>query len=1828
MSLFVIFSIIVSHETEACSVSSAQVTITQIFGADIIVGTTIIGGVGAGGTGVAAPLQIRANGCQEIRIVVDFTFIWDGGASSAWLHGVSFGNSSGWAAAQGTPPAGDWIYLGGITGICSGNSYGQGYYYDQCGAVDQSSFDIFTGGCLPMGNMPEPFDCEPSDNWGLDCGFCGNFGFDLSYCGTIEGSVTESFSFVLTDDGETGGWGQPANCVFTFEYPVTILEPEILLEPFYGPICAGDCIDLDSGLDCPSLNWSNGDRGGIITVCPTETTDYTVSGQGNCYNFEGNTTVDVIPLCCEAESGSVDAFNNYCPGDDVPIIATGFNVDPDYTQMIFIAGPDGTILFADYGSLAYFEVDTVCADYTLGSFNFYTGKDDEVVNPLEAATIFDLVCTPDCCEMTQYVIQVVDLESPQIEIPTDETISCLTELPSIENLQFTDNCYPTDSIHFSMDSIITSDCDTSFVVRTWIAEDYCGNTDTVMKMYTIPPMRAMPCDDDNLCTENDSIVMDCFGMICLPCIGDPLASIDFDVMYPQVFCPNDSFDIVVTGCDPDSLFWYSDNTLMNPFFMGDEFGYRNDGNNTSYWISCFFGSCEPSTVRIDLNPALVTDPILLLGQDYLCDENSEIIINVEGDFISYLWDDGSTADSLIVLNDGIYYCTVYDSNNCSATSSVEIFDESIGDISIFGNLSFCTSRSTNLSGPNGFNSYLWMPSGETSTSINVNTPGIISLQVTDSNGCTSSTVVTVEEVSELLVTIPQDTFFCEGDILSLSANDDMQDYLWSEGTTTQNIMINMTGMYTVTITDREGCSGSATVNVAMNPKPEILILGDDFYCTDQGGMLTASSDNLNYFWSSGEDTQSISPLEEGVYILSVTDVNGCGSSTAMFLNDGIIEDFEITGQDEFCTGLFTTISGPTGFDSYYWEPNGETTSSIDVNQDGNYTLTVGNIYGCTKSDEIEIFEVSSPEVNVFGDRGFCNGFTVILEAEEGFDEYSWSNGDMGRFTEISMEGTYTLSVSDLQGCSGSTMVTVSEYPNIDYNRVGGNFVCNGIFESIGISLAGQTYEWSTGEQSQMITATQSGQYVLNITDQNGCEYTELFDVTNVDLTIDLGPDMIRFCDLIQTSLGDQNYQASNGHVLEWTNQNGDILSSDIFLDVTAAGTYIFTVTDTESGCSASDQVMIILDQSLNVEIDGPAILCNQERVSLNSSVVAQTYLWSTGENTPSIEVESGGTYNLEVTSADGCTSTAQLVIIAEDIDAQVGANMTIDCNEPTIILGGLADPVNDWSYEWYGSDGMLLGNESQLMAIEADNYLLVAIGNNTGCRDSSFIEVVDLRSLPIATIFADPGNALNCQIQSITLMADENPNSIYNWTFENQSVEGTMVNIENSTEVVLTVIDTLTGCRNEETLFIQDFTDYPLIGFNDTDTLNCNNQSLTITLDDSNTTLNDNIVIQWYDQNNDPLANQTAESIIVLDEGWYYVELMDTVNNCVNLDSVQIIQDISEPIISAGLESTIDCDANMTTLTASTNDEYELNWTSVVGTILSGADATEATVSGEAWYYLSALARNGCSSIDSVFVNQLEAITDVIVEQSNTCMSANEGLIHVVDIVGGTAPFTFQLNGEQGLDGEFENLNTGVYNLEIEDVNGCLWSQEITIESFEEIQFSVDQDYWELFIPEEINVDLNFNMLEFDTIIWSPEPEVSCLNCLSPSLSITETSQYSVTIYDLNGCSKTIELQFDLVPSDLIYIPTAFSPNGDGVNDKFIIYPNLQISEIDELAIFDRWGNKLFYQEDFMAGEESNSWDGRHADRKVKAGVYVYLLKFTNIEGEEILISGDITIIR
>jgi gliding motility-associated-like protein len=228
----------------------------------------------------------------------------------------------------------------------------------------------------------------------------------------------------------------------------------------------------------------------------------------------------------------------------------------------------------------------------------------------------------------------------------------------------------------------------------------------------------------------------------------------------------------------------------------------------------------------------------------------------------------------------------------------------------------------------------------------------------------------------------------------------------------------------------------------------------------------------------------------------------------------------------------------------------------------------------------------------------------------------------------------------------------------------------------------------------------------------------------------------------------------------------------------------------------------------------------------------------------------------------------------------------------------------------------------------------------------------------------------------------------------------------------------------------------------------------------------------------------------------------------------------------------------------------------------------------------------------------------------------------IFDVNGGVPSYLFSWsNGDTSAS--IDGLTSGNYSVVVTDANGCTYEDMITV--------GFDNTFGIQVFPNPVIITLGESTQLLSAVnpdspnlsyIWTPSEGLSCSDCPNPIATPTVTTTYTLTVSSTDGCqAETSVTVFVELPCTAVSVPTIFSPNGDGLNDAFCVLGNC-IQQID-LSIYNRWGEVVF-----QSGSLNDCWDGTYRGEPVNSAVFVYKLRAVKDDGEEVLLTGNITVVR
>ncbi len=1088
-------------------------------------------------------------------------------------------------------------------------------------------------------------------------------------------SVIETYSIYNWSNGDAG---QSINVNTAGTYTVTVEDASGCtgtaqiaiseLPPLTPTVNGSDfCADTNTALSITeaydTYSWSNGDAGQSINVNTAGTYTVTVEDASGCTGT-GEIAINELPDLVPTVNGS-----DFCAGTN-----TGLSVTETYNTYNWSNGDAGQSI-----NVAATGTYTVTVEDASGC----TGTGEITINELP-----DLVPTvngSDFCLGTNTALSVTETydtynwsngdAGQNINVNTTGTYTVTVEDAS--------GCTGTGEVTVN---------ELSALNPTVNGDDFCtGSSTTLAVIETFNTYNWSNGDSGQNINVNTAGTYTVTVEDAIGCTGTGEVTVnETSVLAPTVngndFCVGSSTSLFLTGT-------YSSYDWSNGD-AGQSISV-NIGGTYTVTVEDASGCTGTGQTTVNVNP---NPTPTVVGTDFCVGSNT--ILSVIETYNSYNWSNGDSGQNIFASTAGTYTVTVEDANGCTGTGQTTINTNPIPTPTVNGN-DICQNSTSILSVTETYNSYNWS-NGDSGQMITVSLWGTYTVTVEDSNGCTASAIVSINEIPALVPTVNGDDF-CTGSNTVLSVSQTFNTYNWSNGDSGQNITVNTSGTYTVTVEDASGCTGTGEVTVNETTSLTPAVNGNNF-CVGGSTDLSVPGTYTSYDWSNGDSGQNITVNTPGTYTVTVEDATGCigtGEITVNQLPNALAPT--LTGND-FCEGSNSTLSVVENYTNYNWS-NGDSGQNINVNTSGTYTVTVENADGCTNTGEITINQSANLSPTVNG-NDFCAGSSASLTVIENYTNYNWSNGDAGQNISVNLGGTYTVTVEDASGCTGTGEVTVNVLPALS-PTVNGDDFCEGNTSTLSVAESFNTYDWSNGDAGQNISVGIAGTYTVTVEDAAGCTGTGEVTINELPtLTPTVNGD--NFCVGSNTNLSvTQTYNSYN-----WS--NGDS-GQNITVDI--VGTYTVTVQDA-TGCTGTGEVTVNETTSLTPTVNGNDF-CIGSNTTLSVPGTYQSYNWSNGDAGQNINVNVSGTYTVTVEDATGCMGTGEITI--NELPNVATPTLSGDdfCAGSSTTLS-VVETYN--SYIWSN------GEVTQNTDINLAGTYTVTVSNTDGCTATNEITIQNLAS--------------------------------------------------------------------------------------------------------------------------------------------------------------------------------------------------------------------------------------------------------------------------------------------------------------------------------------------------------------------------------------------------------------------------------------------------------------------------------------------------------------------
>jgi hypothetical protein len=482
----------------------------------------------------------------------------------------------------------------------------------------------------------------------------------------------------------------------------------------------------------------------------------------------------------------------------------------------------------------------------------------------------------------------------------------------------------------------------------------------------------------------------------------------------------------------------------------------------------------------------------------------------------------------------------------------------------------------------------------------------------------------------LLLQVQPSNNACSGDSrgaisLTVTGGTEPYTYVWSNtpASTTPYLSYLAAGTYTVTVTDFNGCTKTASYTITSPAALQLNAVATNVSCNKGvNGTVDLSVNGgtspFTYQWSNGVTTQDLSSVGSGTYTVYVADANNCTSTANYLVTEPSALAVSVVKQDVLCHGdasgsVDITVSGGTTGYTYLWS-NNATTADLSTVGLGDYSVTVTDARGCTVVGGL--YSITEPlllNVDAVLTNVSCNGDStgsINITPFGGVTPYTyvWSNGPVTQDISSLMAGTYTVTVKDANNCTDIHTYSITQPALLSLALTGTNSTCNGsdngaIVSVVSGGVTPYTYVWSGGQVSSSVSNRMPGTYGLTVTDARGCQ-------TNSS-TVLTEPAAIAITDVVTNivcsggNTGAIDIGVSGGtspYTYSWSNT---ATSQD--LSSLKSANYSVTVTDNK-GCVKSSSYTLTEPSPVSITATATNPSCNG---GTNGSVNLNCHRWNT-----------------------------------------------------------------------------------------------------------------------------------------------------------------------------------------------------------------------------------------------------------------------------------------------------------------------------------------------------------------------------------------------------------------------------------------------------------------------------------------------------------------------------------------------------------------------------------------------------------------------------------------
>ena len=1040
-------------------------------------------------------------------------------------------------------------------------------------------------------------------------------------------------------------------------------------------------------------------------------------------------------------------------------------------------------------------------------------------------------------------------------------------------------------------------------------------------------------------------------------------------------------------------------------------------------------------------------------------------------------------------------------------------------------------------------------------------------------------------------------------------------------TATVNPTTANTYTYQVTVTDAFNCTATASKVITVNAFPtanagaasNTICNGDSIVL---GGNPTASGGNgtYTYSWSGGATAIAhpiVNPVSNTTYGLTVSDGNSCTATatttvtvrTNPIANAGIDKTMPSCTPTGLLIGGSPTASGGGGIPyTYAWSPAVGLSSTtvanprvIGLTSDTTYTVTVLDVNGCKATDQMVMHIINNtPSVNITssGSTAWCAAtnhsvnLTATVSGGTSPLVYTWTGIDINPvnsqvatvYPNTAGQYSYVVTITDGYNCTATATktITINAIPTVSAG-ITIHTICSGTTLTIGGSPTASggifpyTYSWNSGANAvanPSVTPLNSTTYIVTVTDSVGCSASAPTTVlVRPTVIANSGIDKnVASCSNACITLGSSPTGSGGTGILTYAWSPSTGLSSTTVANPTACGLtvntlYTVTVTDTSSGCTATDQVYITaVPSTLSAEAGTGGGLClgNGDSVMLGGYSTAvggtpiYTYTWSptVGLNlvnpaNPLAYPSVNTLYHLTVTDAQGCIAKDSTQIrVFQPIQVYAGNDTTV-CDGSPVIIGGNPTSTGGgggFKYIWSPTTSLsnaTLPNPIATPSISTD-YTVMAKDTN-GCTAKDHI-IITIRPKPVAQAGTDK-SITPCPLDSVVI--GESPAAVggttpysYAWTpsigLSNTTVSNPIVTGILSTQTyTLTVTDRF-GCKSIDNVVVS-LTPSTLQSSQPSTQQICSGLKSCVQLGGLPTAIG-GISPYTYSWSGSPSNPISSNPIACPTSNTVYVLTVTDSKGC-SVTTTESVIVKPAPVIAAGNDTAICLGQSVLlggspTASGGTGHGFTYLWTPTVGISSSIIPNPIATTTATTTYVLTVLDSNGCSSNDHVIITIRPVPTADAGPDKNISICSNDSIFigNLPVANSGTPPYTYLWTPTAGLSSTLAPnpivsgiAQTTSYHVLVTDTFGCTATDNIVVNVTQQtlqaqagnvnvICASSGTPVTIGGLPSAVGGTPPYNYT------WAPSAGLSSTNIPNPIATVATTTTYYLTVIDAKGC--------------------------------------------------------------------------------------------------------------